>query len=147
MTVQTLLRTSFCLICFVYLTGCENERPEGVLSEGQMSQILLDVYLGEGKVSGLNVKRDSSLALYEVYEKKIFEKHQVDREQYKKSLSYYYDHPEILEKIYESVLDSLNIKDQHLKELRDKEMKEKHNSKANTSVDDRDSKDVKQKEE
>ncbi|MTI20737.1 DUF4296 domain-containing protein [Fulvivirga sp. RKSG066] len=120
MTVKALFKTSVYLICFVFLLSCGKERPEEVLKDEQMVSILLEVYLGEGKISALNVKRDSSLAIFEKYEQKIFEKFAVDREQYKKSLAYYYDNPMELEKVYEGVIDSLNIKEQRLKDLKEK---------------------------
>jgi len=124
MTVKSLLRTSIILICFVAgISACKESKPKDIIPKDKMTNILLDVYIGEGKISALSVKRDSSLAIFDVYEGRIFEKHQVERETYKKSLSYYYDHPMELEEIYNSVMDSLNVKEQKLKEAKDKSKK------------------------
>ncbi|MCG8391228.1 MAG: DUF4296 domain-containing protein [Cytophagales bacterium] len=99
------------------------EAPVGVLTPEQMIPIFLDVYLAEGKVNEMRVKRDSSLALFEVYEQYIFEKHNVADSTYRLSMSYYYDHPDQLEMIYETVLDSLNLLEKRLEEKEKEELK------------------------
>lgn len=116
MIIKSLLQTSILSICFILLIGCKDERPEGILDKGTMTNIIIDVYIGEGKVSALNVKRDSSLIVYEAYEKLIYEKYAIDKDTYKKSLSYYYNNPAQLDEIYEAVMDSLNVREQKLKE-------------------------------
>lgn len=119
MRYPTFVSTAYLLICFIGFVSCKDDRPKGILSEDKMTAILIDIYLGEGKVTRLNLKRDSSLIVFKLYEQKIYEKHQVDREAYEKSMSYYYDHPDEMEVIYDAVMDSLNMKEQQLKEARE----------------------------
>lgn len=121
---KTLLQTSIFSICFIALIACKEDRPEGILDKGTMTSIIIDVYIGEGKVSALNVKRDSSLIVFDAYEKLIYNKYDVEKEAYKKSLSYYYNNPEQLDEIYEAVMDSLNVKEQKLKEEKEAADKE-----------------------
>ncbi|MEP2770793.1 MAG: DUF4296 domain-containing protein [Fulvivirga sp.] len=125
MIYKSLLQTSIFSICFIALVACKEDRPEGILDKGTMTNIIIDVYIGEGKVSALNVKRDSSLVVFEAYEKLIYSKYAVEKETYKNSLSYYYSNPEQLDEIYEAVMDSLNVREQKLKE--DKEAADKKN--------------------
>lgn len=116
MTIKKKFAPVVCFLSLILLVGCKEEKPKDILSKETMTVLLMDIYIGEGKVSSLSLKRDSSLAIFDAYEKRIFEKHQIDREQYKKSLAYYYDNPLELEEIYDRVLDSLNLKEQKLKE-------------------------------
>ncbi|MEO1099797.1 MAG: DUF4296 domain-containing protein, partial [Bacteroidota bacterium] len=105
--IQRLLLVSFIA---TYVSGCDGEEvPEGILSEEDMIPIMLDIYLAEGKVNELRVKRDSALAIFDVYEIKILEKYELTDSVYTNSLRYYYDNPLKLESIYETVLDSLNL--------------------------------------
>lgn len=92
--------------------SCGDGVPEGVIGPEKMTEVIMDVYIGEGKISALNIKRDSALTLYAVYEQKLFEKHNISREVYRESLSYYYENPDMLDVVYDGVLDSLNHKDQ-----------------------------------
>ena len=127
--MKTSIMRKVSLFFFVFcmasaLIGCGDEGvPEGILSEQEMIPIILDVYLAEGKVNELRVKRDSALAIFEVYETKILEKYDLTDSVYSNSLRYYYDHPLKLESIYETVLDSLNLMEKRLDETKDADEK------------------------
>ncbi|MEM8568606.1 MAG: DUF4296 domain-containing protein, partial [Bacteroidota bacterium] len=84
--------------------------------EDEMVPIFLDVYLAEGKVNELRVKRDSALIIFEEYETRILDKYELTDSVYTNSLRYYYEHPLKLESIYETVLDSLNLMEKRLDE-------------------------------
>lgn len=120
------MRTKILLLCYVVLMGCskESELPEGVLPKEKMVPFLIDVYTAEGKIQNLRVSRDSATALFQVYEDQLFEIHDIDRDAYLKSMSYYYEQPKKMEDIYATVLDSLNLREQRLKEKRDIEQEE-----------------------
>ena len=129
--IQRLLLVSFIA---TYVSGCYGEEvPEGILSEEDMIPIMLDIYLAEGKVNELRVKRDSALAIFDVYEIKILEKYELTDSVYTNSLRYYYDNPLKLESIYETVLDSLNLMEKRLDEIKEEEV-EKENDKDSVSV-------------
>ena len=102
-------------IAIVVLASCsKEERPEGIIPHDQMIPILIDVYISEGRVNSINLKRDSSLQLFEVVEEEIFKKHNVTDSSYRRSMIYYYDNPIEMEQIYEVVLDSLNLREQRM---------------------------------
>lgn len=114
----------------VVISSCGGEElPEGILSEKDMISIMLDIYLAEGKVNELRVKRDSALVIFDEYERMILGKYELTDSVYTNSLRYYYDHPLKLESIYETVLDSLNLMEKRLDEI-----KEKENNKDSVSV-------------
>lgn len=104
-----ILLTLFCLSCK------SDKLPEGVISEEKMIEILMDVYLAETELSGLSLHRDTSMLIFEKYEKIIFERANISKDSYKESLSYYYNHPDKLDKIYEVVLDSLTLRESKIK--------------------------------
>ncbi|ELR71815.1 hypothetical protein C900_02190 [Fulvivirga imtechensis AK7] len=97
-----------------------------------MVSFLIDVYIAEGKVQNLRVPRDSAIAIFDVYEQKLLEKHGINKDTYVKSMSYYYDHPQKLELIYETVLDSLNLKEQQLREKKEEDVKLEEDKKKPT---------------
>ncbi|MEM9299665.1 MAG: DUF4296 domain-containing protein [Bacteroidota bacterium] len=129
--IQRLLLVSFIA---TYVSGCDGEEvPEGILSEEDMIPIMLDIYLAEGKVNELRVKRDSALAIFDVYEIKILEKYELTDSVYTNSLRYYYDNPLKLESIYETVLDSLNLMEKRLDEIKEGEV-EKEKGQDSVSI-------------
>ena len=129
--IQRLLLVSFIA---TYVSGCDGEEvPEGILSEEDMIPIMLDIYLAEGKVNELRVKRDTAKAILEEYEKKIHEKYELTDSVYTNSLRYYYDNPLKLESIYETVLDSLNLMEKRLDEIKEGEV-EKEKGQDSVSI-------------
>lgn len=115
------------ILCFALLIACSHEdsKPKNVLPQEKIVPVLLDIYMAEGKVNDLRISHDSSVAIFDVYEDKIFEKHQIVDSVYRASMSYYFANPDQLEGIYETVLDSLNLREQRLKESKDDIEKEK----------------------
>lgn len=108
---------NFFLIFILILTlGCikEEKPPEYILPEEKMVSILIDLHVLEGKVQQLRIKRDSSELVFNHFENEVFKKHNVTDSIYLKNLTYYYDHPQKMEKIYGAVLDSLSLYDRIL---------------------------------
>ncbi|MEM8565890.1 MAG: DUF4296 domain-containing protein [Bacteroidota bacterium] len=126
------------IIIFLALFGVSScggeEVPEGILSEDEMVPIFLDVYLAEGKVNELRVKRDSALIIFEEYETRILDKYELTDSVYTNSLRYYYAHPLKLESIYETVLDSLNLMEKRLDEPKNDSKKEVDEDTANVKL-------------
>ena len=103
------MKKSFLIICLI-LAACskkDTEIPAGVLSKDQMVRVLIDIHLLESKVKKLNLKVDSSQAVYRHYEQLLLEDLEISREQYDRSLEFYVDEIELLKDIYEEVSDSL----------------------------------------
>jgi len=92
--------------------SCSEEgRPDYLLSEDQMVGIMVDIHMAEGLASSLPVSYDSSKKLYPLFEKRVFEKHQVADSTYVRSLEYYLKDTRKMEELYSRVIDSLNVKE------------------------------------
>jgi hypothetical protein len=83
------------------------ETPKNILQPKKMVSILIDIHLLESQIPHLSRMPDSSYTLYKAYEKKIFQKHQVDSLSYQQSYRYYLNNLQDFEKIYAQVIDSL----------------------------------------
>jgi hypothetical protein len=106
----------FCLFLLAVLGCSEKVSKKDVLSEKQMTAILIDIHIAEAKVHQVNVgSRDSTAAIYLALEDKILKKNNVSKKEYTKSFNYYNDRPDLMEKIYTAVIDSLNVRQKRLK--------------------------------
>lgn len=102
------------IICFsvLFLSGCtENNKPEGLLSEDEMVNVLIDIQITEGIASALPIAYDSSENLYKIMEREVFEKHQVEDSVFTQSLRYYLQYPDVMDDMYAKILDSLAAKE------------------------------------
>lgn len=98
------------LIAAGIYTGCSSgSKPEGLVSEDKMVEILIDIHLTEGFVQALPIPYDSSKKLYPILEQQIFEKHDVPDSVYIKSLQYHLKDAKFMERIYERAIDSLSL--------------------------------------
>lgn len=96
------------LICI----SCKKEQPpKDILSKEQLTEIMMEFYLGEAKLSGLPIQYDSSSKLFIPFEESVLKKYGVADTTLYKSYQYYFDHPIELEKIYEIVIDSLSLRE------------------------------------
>ena len=92
----------------------EKEQPQNVLPPAEMVKILGDLYVTEEMINKLNVDRDSSTKAFDYLDNKIFEKYGIADTLFKRSLNYYLERPDEIEKIYSAVIDSLNLREQRL---------------------------------
>tara|TARA_A100000171_G_C2115718_1_gene137680 strand:+ start:154 stop:498 length:345 start_codon:yes stop_codon:yes gene_type:complete len=95
--------------CLFFTCGSKEELPEGLLSESEMIDIMVDIRVAEGKVTHLLLPADSAKKVFKILEKRIFEEHNVDTVAYKKSYQYYLLHPEKASVIFSTTLDSLSV--------------------------------------
>lgn len=103
------------LIAIVLLMQCKNdEKPEQLLSEAEMTRVLIEVYIDEEKITRLNLQRDSAEKIFELAKPYIFKRIGVPDSVFLTSYNYYAAHPTQLEKIYSVVVDSLNLREQKL---------------------------------
>lgn len=104
------------LACICVLFSCTQKsdldaKPADLLSEEQMTRVLVDIHITESALSLKNFNRDSSLSLYAGYQKNIFKEHQITEEQFRSSYNYYSKHSGALNSIYEVVIDSIGAKE------------------------------------
>lgn len=77
----------------------------------QVAVYLKDLYLLEQKIKELKLDDDSAKVVFDHYEEKLFEKHQMNDSIYKLSFVYYMDDIKGLGKIYEIIADSLSLEE------------------------------------
>lgn len=71
-------------------------------------KVMTEIHLLEAKINNVPIDPyDSTQAVYEHYEKLLFEDLEITQYQYERSFNYYVDHPNEFEKIYEAVVDTL----------------------------------------
>ncbi|MCV9386400.1 DUF4296 domain-containing protein [Reichenbachiella ulvae] len=103
---------SLAVLTLTFLNACKRDKGENVISKSTMSEILVEQHVLESKVLLLKLRTDSMTKVYNTLEKEIFDKHGIDKAQYEESYQYYMTQPEVMDKIYEIVVDSLNVLDQ-----------------------------------
>lgn len=97
---------------FVLSTCGKTRQPEGILTEKQMVNIMTELYLTEEKTNRLSIPTDSIKEIFPLFAAKVFEQAGVSDTVFRKSMDYYMNEPERLEKIYTILVDSLNLKAQ-----------------------------------
>jgi hypothetical protein len=93
------------------LLSCGNpktEIPQDILSENIFIDLLKDIHLAEAKfelhkTKGMENAKNELAHNYST----IYETHEITPDDFDKTLAYYAQHPEQLEKIYTSVLEQL----------------------------------------
>ncbi|GAB4014855.1 DUF4296 domain-containing protein [Spirosoma koreense] len=95
----------------VACTAPEDQRPDGLIEEAKMANILTEVHLAEARISRLGLSSiDSSNIAYKHLETQIFKKFGVDTASYRKSYIFYSSHPKMMETIYKQVTEKLSSK-------------------------------------
>jgi hypothetical protein len=98
-------------ILLVFTSCAKIRKPDLLLSEDKLINVLIDVQITEGIVSSLPVSYDSSQVLYRLLEQEIFLKHQVEDSVFTQSLIYYMQNPANMDRIYSRVIDSLSVRE------------------------------------
>ena len=101
------------ILCFAVLAASCNSilssKPSGMLNEDKMIDVLVDIHLTE---AALRVANDSLARLNDTTKLRIlfaqvYEKHNVDPDDFNTSLDYYLKHIDELDKIYVEVINRL----------------------------------------
>ena len=100
------------------LLSCANEEnsiPDNVLQPEKLAIVMTDVHLLEAMLSIRHNPMDSSTKLYALYKKDLFKKYLIDDSIYDRSVRYYNTHPQLIDKVYEKIIDSLSLKEEREK--------------------------------
>lgn len=99
------------VICLL-LVACAEEKKEGIpstiLTKQKMAAVMLDMHLLEAAMSlntyrpDIITKGDPAIAF------DVFDKHKITKAQYNESFEYYAQHPELLNEVYQLVLENLS---------------------------------------
>ena len=90
------------IIFFIVLQGCDSGIPKEIIQPDKMEKILFDVHVVDGYISTI-ANKDTAKIVASSYYKGVYKKFGIDSALYNQSMDYYYNHPDILEKIYAKV--------------------------------------------
>lgn len=98
------------------LLSCKTEKePQNILSKPQMVDWLIDIYLAEARTTSLPGNRDSAYKIFVPYQDSLLQRKGIQDSILRKSYQYYLEHPTELESIYDTVIDSLSLREQRLR--------------------------------
>lgn len=115
-TQLSLLGKGACVcVLLLALAGC---RPNGVLSSGEMRDVLYDLHRADGaiQIAGYNYSHNAELA---AYYKSVLDKHGITQAQFDSSIVWYTNNPQIFNKIYPKVIERLEADYQIISEEND----------------------------
>jgi Domain of unknown function (DUF4296) len=100
------------IFCSVLLACNIGSKPNDLLPPQTMIAILEDIHLIEAKVTKHSLaSTDSSNMLYNAWERKIFQKHQIDTAVYHRSYRYYIEHTDEFTEIYQQIIKNLEARE------------------------------------
>ena len=106
------------LICFLIVAGCkkEDEKPPiGIMDKKELAAFLVDVYLAEAQLDSRPISKDSAMKLFIPHEEKLLEKWGLKDSTLKVTYQYYMNHPKDMELVFDSVIDTLSLREQQIK--------------------------------
>ena len=80
--------------------------PSDVLPKEKMAAVVADIHIAEAETSMKPLPDSTSRGKLSF--QKIFDKNQITKAQYDTSMAFYIDHPELLNEVYEIVLNELS---------------------------------------
>ena len=102
--LSLLAKLAALIVLAVCLAGCKAGKPRGVLSEGKMETLLYKYELARA----LAANQDSSDIRGRAYVLSVLQEEGVTEAEFDSSLVWYYQHMEVLQKVYERVGTRLN---------------------------------------
>jgi hypothetical protein len=100
-----------------WMSCSSSKKPEGVLTQAQLSALLIDVYLAEARVESVTLPKDSLMKIFVPHEQKILQAKGIPDSILKLTYQYYLAHPKELEQVYDAIIDTLVLRDQRLKQV------------------------------
>jgi len=97
------------LLC---LSACNVRRPEMVLSNRKMAEVLYDYHMARSVIKNKGAANDSIRQSYMNY---VFEKHHVTEEVFDSSLSWFSHNPEAMMNVYDRVFTKMNAENENVK--------------------------------
>jgi len=111
------MRLSGAVLILIFSTtiSCKKDKePVGILTQPQMVDWMIDIYLAEGRTQSFTFSRDSAYRLFLPYQDSLMRSKGIQDSVLKKSFQYYFENPAKLELIYDVVIDSLSLREQRL---------------------------------
>lgn len=96
------------LLFFISCSKGEEKIPEGILNESKMVQTIVDLHLAEAAVNLSNYGQSNLPNDLDKMRTEVYLKHKISKKKFEESYTYYANHPEKFEKIYENVITELS---------------------------------------
>lgn len=95
---------NFLCICLLLISigGCKPGIPSNIIQPEKMGEVLYDIHIADGFIATIP-DPDSAKNTSAAYYKGIYKRFEIDSALYTKSMNYYYDHPEVLNVMYEKI--------------------------------------------
>jgi hypothetical protein len=95
-----------------------SSKPSGTLSESEMVKLLVDIHLTEAtlRISNDTLNRLNDTAYIRIQYAQVFRKNDITPDAFNKSLNYYLQHIETLDKIYTEVISKLSAMEAELQQ-------------------------------
>lgn len=94
------------LACLFFIaSGCRSERPEGILPEEVMAEMLSEVHLLDGYIS--NMPSDSAKKVIDPLYNQLFSKYGLDSVSFTRNVDYYLGNPISTQSTYDRVIENL----------------------------------------
>ena len=108
-------------LALTFLVACIDDTPKGIIKRDRMTKLMVDVHIIDGTIYNLEAKSDTLYKYGFDRYNKLFKSYQTDSTQFKKSLKYYTQRPEVMSEMYKDILALLQAKsDSLLKAQEDK---------------------------
>lgn len=100
-----------CFFCMVIVFSCTQKGksvvvPAAIIPKAKMARIITHVHLEQAE-QNLHTPMDS-IKMKPIDFQKIFVKDTISKKQYEESFAFYLDHPELLNEVYEEVVNELS---------------------------------------
>lgn len=102
------------LMILTFACDVKEKPPEGLMTEQEMIDFLIDLQIVEAKINTSRLPRDSIKYFFPQIEKELFKKHGIQDSVYFQSYQYYLKNIERMEIIYSAVVDSLSLRERML---------------------------------
>ncbi|WP_316765661.1 DUF4296 domain-containing protein [Pedobacter frigiditerrae] len=106
------------IILCLFIYACKPGVPKDIIQPDKMEKVLIDIHIVDGYLSTLNLpSQDTSKKVAAPLYNGVYKKFEIDSALYNRSLDYYYNHPDVMKKMYDSISVKLTIlKEQVTKE-------------------------------
>lgn len=97
----------------ISFTSCKKKQveiPVDILKQKEMIAVLADVQIAEAALTQQATKGKLASDYTASYYKFVFEKHKITSQEFKRSMNWYTLHPDMLDKVYEEVINQLSKK-------------------------------------
>lgn len=102
------------MLLWFFAFGCRHRQPQNILSESEIVKVLLEMYISDEKFARAGLPYDSLINVAPLVRERIFLRMGLTDSLYQRSMQYYMDHPDKLDRIFSALIDSLSLREQKI---------------------------------